>query len=220
MSARRDRVANGTGRIVITTGPGDLDLLSQVIADAFHGLDVSQWLIPDPDARRRVFPAYWRIFVEHAMDTGHVHTTPDRTAVALWLPVGADGPRPPRHYDARLEAATGPWAGRFAILDEAFEAHHLVGVPHSHLAVLAVQPDQQRKGIGTALLEMRHTVLDDSGVPAYLEASGTDTRDLYLRHGYLDIGGPIRLSDGPALYPMIRAPRRAEAPAGSAPVAG
>lgn len=220
MTTRRDQVANGTARMVTDAGPADVDLLSQVIADAFCDLDVSQWLIPDPDARRRVFPAYWRIFVEHAMDTGHVHTTPDRTAVALWLPVAADGPRPPEHYGTRLEAATGPWAGRFAILDDAFEEHHLVGVPHSHLTVLAVRPERQRKGIGTALLQARHMVLDDSGIPAYLEASGSDTRDLYLRHGYVDTGGPIWLPDGPAMYPMIRAPRRDETDAGSALAAG
>lgn len=210
MTARCDKVANGTGHVVIDAGRGDLDLLSQVITDAFHSLDVSQWLIPDPDARRRVFPAYWRIFVEHAMDTGTVHTTPDRAAVALWLPVGTDGPRTPRDYDARLQAATGPWVARFAILDDAFGERHPVGVPHSHLAVLAVQPDRQRKGIGTALLQARHTVLDGSGTAAYLEASGADTRDLYLRHGYVETGAPIRLPDGPAMHPMVRAPRGTE----------
>jgi hypothetical protein len=46
--------------------------------------------------------------VEHALAVGVVHTTPDRSAVALWLPAGAGGAGPPAGYDARLAALTAP----------------------------------------------------------------------------------------------------------------
>ena len=42
---------------VLPADAADLDTLSQVIADAFHDLAPSRWLIADPDARRRIFPA-------------------------------------------------------------------------------------------------------------------------------------------------------------------
>ena len=42
------------------------------------------------------------------------------------------------------------------------------------------------------------------GIPAYLEASDERTRRIYLRHGYADYGSPIRLPDGPSMYPMTR----------------
>ena len=78
----------------------DLDTLSQVIADAFHGLAPSRWLVADPAARRDIFPAYFRLLVEHAMASGVVHTTTDRTAAALWIHVG-ERPAAPHRCSAR-----------------------------------------------------------------------------------------------------------------------
>lgn len=193
--------------MVVGAERADLDVLSQVIADAFHPLAVSQWLIPDPAARRAAFPGYFRIFTEHAMDTGIVLTTPDRTAVALWLPVGKDGPQPPEQYEKRLAVTTAPWTGKFDELDAAFDEHHPQGMEHHHLPMLAVRPDHQGSGIGTALLDAHHRVLDGARLPAYLEASGPDTRQIYRRHGYTDYGTPIRLPEGPMMYPMVRQPR-------------
>lgn len=199
--------AGHAGHLVALAGTGDADALCQVIADAFHPLAVSQWLIPDPEARRQVFPQYFRILLEHALRHGTVHTTPDLAAAALWLPTGQQGPLPPEDYQNRRTRATGPWVDRFAILDEALEAHHPARIPHHHLAILAVRPDQQGNGLGSALLDAHHKLLDDAHMPAYLEASGPGTREVYLRHGYTDHGAAVQLPDGPRMYPMWRQPR-------------
>jgi GNAT superfamily N-acetyltransferase len=189
---------------VIRAVPADLDTLSQVIADAFHDLAPSRWLIADPAARRRVFPGYFRIYVEHAMADGVVQTTTDRTAAALWIPNGPDAADPPAGYGARLADATGLWIDRFLAFDAALDASH-PGIPHHHLALLAVRPDRQGQGTGHALLRAYHEILDrDAGAPAYLEASDLRTRQIYLRHGYADHGPPIHLPDGPLMYPMWR----------------
>lgn len=192
---------------VVCAEAADVAVLSQVIADAFHDLPPSPWLIADTDARRAVFPAYFQLYVEHALAAGLVHTTLSRTAVAMWIPVGKEPEEPPAGYDERLAAITGPWTERFVAFDEALDRAHPVGSPHHHLAILAVRPDQQGRGIGSALLAAHHASLDGRGVPAYLEASSPRNRELYLRHGYTDRGGPIRLPGGPALYPMWRPSR-------------
>jgi GNAT superfamily N-acetyltransferase len=190
---------------VVPADAADLDTLSQVIADAFHDLPPSRWLIADPDARRRIFPGYFRLYVDHAMASGTVHTTPDRSAVALWLRVGEHPDDQPDGYGARLSSATSPWTGRFAAFDTALDQHHPAGVPHHHLAILAVRPDRQSQGTGTALLRAYHQILDNAGMPAYLEAADLRTRQIYLRHGYTDHGPPIQLpDDGPQMYPMMR----------------
>ena len=189
---------------VVRADSADLDTLSQVIAGAFHDLAPSRWLIDDPAARREIFPGYFRIYVEHAMASGVVHTTPDRTAAALWIPVGEDGPSQPLDYDARLAVATRPWTGRFLAFDAALDRHHPAGVPHHHLAMLAVSPQRQRQGTGTALLRAYHATLDKARVPAYLEATDLRTRQFYLRHGYTDRGRPVQLPDGPLMYPLWR----------------
>ncbi len=189
---------------VVPAGAADLDTLSQVIAGAFHDLAPSRWLIEDPAARREIFPGYFRIYVEHAMASGVVHTTPDRTAAALWIPVGEDGPAQPLDYDARLAVATRPWTGRFLAFDAALDQHHPAGISHHHLAMLAVSPQRQGQGTGTALLHAYHAMLEKADVPSYLEASDLRTRQFYLRNGYTDHGRPIHLPDGPLMYPLVR----------------
>jgi GNAT superfamily N-acetyltransferase len=195
------------GPTVVRADEADIGVLSQVIADAFYYLAVSQWLIPDPDARRAILPCYFRLFVEHAITAGIAHTTADRTAAALWIPVGMQGPRPPGDYGPRLAAATGRWLSRFEAFDATLDHCHPAGLVHHHLAILAVDPDRQGQGTGTALLRAHHAVLDRDGLYAYLEASGSDTRRIYQRHGYADHGTVIQLPDGgPQMHPMVRPP--------------
>ncbi len=200
----------GTDRTVIRAGTADLDVLSQVIAGAFCDLEPSRWLIPDPAVRRQILPGYFRLHAEHALARGVVHTTPGCTAAALWIPAGGEAAESPDGYDARLAAATSPWTSRFRAFDAALEGHHPAGTAHWHLAILAVRPDRQGRGTGTALLRACHAVLDQvPGIPAYLEASSPRARDLYLAHGYaLRPGAPFHLpGDGPPLWPMWRQPR-------------
>jgi GNAT superfamily N-acetyltransferase len=164
--------------------------------------------VADPrPARRRVFPGYFRVLVGHALAHGQVYTTPARTAAALWLPVGPDGPAQPGGHPAALAAATGPWAGRFQAFDAELDRHP-TGTAHGHLAILAVHPGHQNRGIGTALLRAHHATLDGQRMHAYLEASSPRNRALYQRHGYtLRPGGPFHLpGGGPAMWPMWRAP--------------
>jgi GNAT superfamily N-acetyltransferase len=209
MAPLRSPVAGRAGHPMAGAAASDTDVLSQVIADAFFDLAVSQWLIASPDARKAIFPGYFKLYVEHALADGLVHTSADRTAVALWIPAGQNPADPMDGYDARLAAATGPWIGRFRAFDAALDNNHPRGVSHHHLAILAVRSDRQGHGTGTALLDAHHAALDRDGLPAYLEASGPRTRDLYLRHGYvLRSDAPFYLPDGgPPMWPMWREPQ-------------
>ena len=195
---------------VIPASPADLDVLGQVIADAFQDLPQSQWLIADPAARRQVLPGYFRLLAEHALACGVVHTTPDWSAAALWLPGGTGGAAQPAGFAARQAAVTGRWADRFAAFDRALERHHPPGTAHHHLAILAVRPGGQSRGTGTALLRAYHERLDRDQQPAYLEAAEWRSRQFYRRHGYLPAGLFYLPDDGPAMWPMWRPPRPAQ----------
>ena len=206
-------MTGGVGALhVLRADPDDARELSAVIALAFHDLPPSTWLIPDSAARREVFPDYFRIYVDHAFESGAVYTTPERTAVALWLANGTGHDEPPTGYDARLAAATGGWVDRFRAFDAQLDKHHPSGERHDHLAILAVHPTLQGKGVGSALLDAHHEELASGAEPvsAYLEAAGLDSRRLYARHGYQDLPQTIPFPDGtPAtamMYPMWRPP--------------
>lgn len=189
---------------VVRAEAGDLDALSELLAEAFFDLPPSSWLIRDETVRRQVFPAYFRIHLEHGLTCGLVYTTPDWAGTALWLPVGTQPPAPPDGYEARLAAVTGPWLKQFIAFDAALMTRHPVTRTHHYLALLGVRPGRQGRGIGSALLQAHHQELDALGLPAYLEASSQRNRKLYRRHGYIDLTPPINLFDGPNLFPMWR----------------
>ena len=203
---------------VVEAEPDDAAELSDLIAMAFHDLPASVWLVPDAAAREELFPDYFRLYVDQALATGTVYTTPDRTAAALWIPYredghdGDDGHADDSEYGARLAEVTGTRVDRFRAFDAQLERHHPSGGSHDHLAILAVHPKLQGRGIGSALLEAHHRVLAGSEEPvaAYLEAASIDSRRLYARHGYRDLPKPIPFPDGvPAttmMYPMWRPP--------------
>jgi GNAT superfamily N-acetyltransferase len=204
---------------VIPASAADTDALSQVIADAFHDLPQSAWLIPDPGARRQIFPGYFGLLIEEAMASGTVHTTDGRDGVALWLPPSAQAASQPAGYPARLAAVTGPWADRFTAFDAALDRNHPSGTAYHYLAILAVRPGRQGAGIGSSLLRAYHELLDRKpDTLAYLEAATEQSRRLYRRHGYLPSGVFFLPGDGPAMYPMARPPRsRSQRPGAPVP---
>jgi GNAT superfamily N-acetyltransferase len=189
-------------------GPAETGALAQVIADAFDDLPVCRWLVPDPRQRRRVLPADFHILVEHGVEHGTVYTTGELDAVAVWYSGAPEGVPDIPDYDERVARACGPYTERFRLLDDAMHGAHPVGRPHEHLAFLAVSPRAQGRGLGSAMLTLRHDILDERGVPAYLEASSPRSRELYLRHGYADAGDPFApkgVAD-PMMWPMWRDP--------------
>jgi GNAT superfamily N-acetyltransferase len=196
--------------------PAQAYRIARVIADAFHGLEVGAWLVPDPRERARVFPAYFEILVEHAIAHGTVHVTAELTAAAVWLPYTPGGGPEIDDYDGRVLRVCQPYAARFHLLETALAVAHPSGPGHEadpepecdHLLLLGVAPDRQRRGLGSALLAYHHKGLDRRGVPAYLEASSARSRDLYLRHGYRPHGNPITVpgAPDPTMWPLWRAP--------------
>ncbi len=187
--------------------PSDGEHLAGLIARAFTGNPVTDWLARDMGAetdRLRLFTDYFRILVDHALTSGEVEAVPDGSGAALWLPPDAG---PPPDYDERMTEVTGVHRERFRVLDDAMHTAHPADDVHQHLAFLAVEPGLQSRGHGSALLEHHHRMLDERGVDAYLEASAPRNRALYERSGYASTGATIDLPDGPPMWPM-RKPAR------------
>jgi GNAT superfamily N-acetyltransferase len=194
--------------VIRDIAPMDTGEITRVLAAAMGDGRVARWLAPDAGLRREFAPAYFEIFAEHAARYGELYGSADPdtgelTGVALWFPLTQLIP-PPADYDLRLKDADPLAFERATQLDAALAAHH-PAEPHHYLAFLAVHPDHQNHGIGSALLARHHARLDGAGLPAYLEANDPRNRDLYLRHGYR-CHNAIELPDGPSIWPMWRAP--------------
>lgn len=194
--------------VIRDVAPVDTAEITGLVAAAMWDGPVARWLQPDPGVRRRDSSPYFAIFVEHAVRCGEVYATADPdsgrlSGVALWFPLTSHIP-PPADYEHRLKETAGSAFDRACELDAALDAHHPIE-PHHYLAFLAVHPDHQNRGIGSALLDRHHARLDRAGIPAYLEANDPRNRDLYFRHGY-QVRSVIQLPDGPPLWTMWRPP--------------
>lgn len=186
----------------------DLPAIVVTLAVGFHDGDFADWLIPDPGRRSAVYPEYFRILAEHALDTGWIDIAGDGDAVAIWHDVPGHPAKaaPIADYQRRLAAAVGDALPRFQALDDAMEARHPSG-PHHYLGHLAVRPHRRREGLGSALLRHHHRHLDRYRISAYLEATGADNQRLYQRHGYQK-HLPYPIAPGaPDVRPMWRRPR-------------
>ncbi|MGA5304589.1 GNAT family N-acetyltransferase [Nucisporomicrobium flavum] len=199
-----------------TAGPGDAAALADLLAEAFLHGDLGPWLIPHLDSRARTYPAYFALLVEQALDHGQVQLINDYTAgiaaAAIWFPIACGPPPAAIGYDLRLAKVTGRFAHRFTALDDALHRHHPYDRWHHYLSHLAVHPDRQQRGLGSALLAHHHTELDATGTPAYLEATGSRNARLYARHGYRPRASYRITPDGPALHPMWRPPTTRSSP--------
>lgn len=191
---------------IVRAGEPDARAIASVIARAFHPLPAAPWLIPDPAERARMTPAYFQMIVEHAIQHGEVYVGAGGDAVAVWFPPSDLPPTDPEDYEARLVALVGPHVDRYRTFDALMAKAH-PHEPHHYLALLAVVPERQGEGLGTALLRDRLTHLDAVGEPAYLEAGDEHSRRLYLREGFVPHQEPYTLPGGPSMYPLWRDPR-------------
>jgi ribosomal protein S18 acetylase RimI-like enzyme len=191
---------------IVRASGEDAPAVTTVIARAFHPLPPGRWLVPDPAERARLLPAYFAILVEHAIRHGEVDIAAGGHAVAVWFPPSDEPPADPDDYDARVSALVGPHLDRFRLFDETLAKVH-PHEPHWYLLFLAVAPEYQGHGLGTALLRHRLAAIDADGQAAYLEAADERSRPLYEREGFTAHQEPFRLPDGPQMFPMWRQPR-------------
>lgn len=194
---------------VVRADPGDVSTMTAILNDALMTDPVSSWILPDVACRRTAHPEFMRVFVDLAVHQGEIHTTDDAAGAALWFPVGLAEQKMSVSEDVltyRIRRACGPDADRALLVTGLQQSRHPTHQPHWYLAFVGVAPHKQGHGIGSAVLAHMLDRCDHDGVPSYLEASSARNRTLYSRLGFRQIGEPIRLPNGPSLWPMWRDP--------------
>lgn len=187
-------------------GESDRETVVRLLDEAFMHDPVSSWVFPDEAHRRRVHGVFLGVFLEAALAGGRVDMAEDGTAAALWLQVPADPPEEEDDTPARMREIADPDNERAELVGRLTGEAHPTGRAHEYLLLIAVSPERQGEGLGTALLAPALERCDREGMPAYLEASNARSSKLYERLGFAFTDRTVELPDGPTMWPMWREP--------------
>ncbi len=199
------------GVAIRRAGESDREAVTRLLDEAFQDDPVSCWVFPDADHRRRTHRKLMGAFLDLVLSEGRVDLTEDGTAAALWLSVPAGAPGDHEGEDdgpARMREAVDPGNERVELVGRLTGAVHPAGRAHEYLQLIAVAPEHQGEGFGTALIESVLDHCDREGLPAYLEASSPRNRDLYTRHGFEVLEIVELATGGPVHWLMWREPGR------------
>ncbi|MBB5079145.1 GNAT family N-acetyltransferase [Nonomuraea endophytica] len=165
-----------------------------VLTEAFMNDPLVRWLYPETGPRGPLQAHYYRHLLTHP--TAEAYLAGDSQAAAIWLTLPAD-------HTPDEEPGGGE---RLRALGEALAPRHPNGERHLYLPCMGVVTGRQGAGLGSAMLRHRLERADADRLPAYLEASSPRSRALYRRHGFEDLGEPVRVAGSPPLWPMWRHP--------------
>ena len=166
----------------------------QVLARAFRDnpLNVAVIGSDDPDRRLRANAHGLRSLLPVAHAHGRVRALRAGGQLAAVLIAVAPGahPLPPASLAARLRCLFGQGprvARRWAEVFEALAPLH-PAEPHWYLGTLGVEPRQQGRGIGRALLDDWLADVDREPSCAYLETDRPENVAFYERAGFVAVG--------------------------------
>ncbi|MFI7132614.1 GNAT family N-acetyltransferase [Nonomuraea sp. NPDC050153] len=175
-----------------------------VLTEAFMNDPLACWLFPDASDRGRLQSHFYRSLLAHP--TAEAYLIGRREGASVWL-TSAAGQTPDEEPPGPPEEVFGESGARLQAVGEALAQRHPDHEPHLYLACMGVLGRRQGAGLGSVMLRHRLERADADGLAAYLEASSPRSRALYLRHGFEDLGEPVRVADSPLLWPMWRSPR-------------
>jgi GNAT superfamily N-acetyltransferase len=187
----------------------DHEAAAEALALAFSDDPCWSHLLPDDRTRPEQLLAYFSTEIETLTpDYRQVWVTEDGSGAAVWaapgrwsVPLGLtlrEGRRMTGVFRSRTPL--GLWTAL------RLERHHPKSPGHWYLHYLGVEPRQQGRGLGGALLAPVLERCDREGVPAYLESSTERNRALYERNGF-DLTGVFKMPvKGPPVREMWREP--------------
>jgi GNAT superfamily N-acetyltransferase len=203
-------VDHGADRpVVCRVVAADIPALADMLVRSFADDPVANFMFAGDRRRRGGLHAFFASQLRRQyLPYGHVYATDDLGGVALWGP-------PDVVRNGVMELFQLLPAAPFLVSTRAHRALRLLfevdGLhprePHWYLATVGVEPEQQGKGIGSALLQSMLSQVDEQGDPAYLESSKERNVPFYARFGF-EVIEEFRSNVGsPPIWRMWREPR-------------
>jgi ribosomal protein S18 acetylase RimI-like enzyme len=173
-----------------------------VLAQAFVGDPLLEWIFPEPHTRVEATAAWMGLFVEEYLLHAHVDTVEvsgQIAAVALWRRPG-DAPIPYPEFPS-IPGLLGALVGteRQQAIGQAVRVFAAArpDEPYAYLHFLAVTPDHQGRRLGRQVIQPGLDEATAAGVGVHLETTNRATLPFYDSLGFsvtneftLECGGP------------------------------
>jgi ribosomal protein S18 acetylase RimI-like enzyme len=177
-------------------------LAYQTLVSAFTNDPVERWLYPGLPEYLTHFPQLLEAFGGRAFDEQTVRHLGDYSAVALWLPPGAEPDGDAIGAVLTETVSSDKHRDTFAVLERMDAAHPTY--PHWYLPWFGVDSASQGQGIGGQLMERCLVEFaDKEHLPVYLETPNPRNVSFYERHGF-EVTGTAQAGECPTITFMLR----------------
>ena len=185
-----------------------LDRAADVMQRGFLDDPLFLAIWPDSDERAKSLKVLCQLNLSQARNTWTALGIGEPIAGSLTANRSNDVGRPDDHFE-RLESQLSPWAWqRFkdvqAITHADAELLRLTPEPHWYIHMLAVDPEAQGKGFGSALLRAVHTKADRDQMPTILITLQPRNVPIYQHFGYEIVAEGTEPSAGLYYWSMKR----------------
>jgi len=166
------------------------DRARRALSRAFYNYRLMVYATADDRRRASGVDSLYGAILADCFRLGDVYVTPEFTGAACWLPPGT----PTANLMRQIRSGMLALPFRFGLTGFArllpYEAmaqklhHQYATEPHWYLAAIGVEPEEQGKGNGGALMQPILARADAEGLPCYLETHVETNVRLYQKHGF------------------------------------
>lgn len=171
---------------------------------AFNTDPAIRWMYPDPYQYLMHFPRFVQAFAGKAFIQETAYCVNGYSGTALWFSPSIEPDADSVVAILQQTTFESEQADLLAVFEQMGQYHPQE--PHWYLALIGVEPTQQGKGYGSALVQQTLKQCDRDRIPAYLESSNPANIPFYQRHGF-EVLGTIQAGSSPTIFPMIRQPQ-------------
>ena len=191
----------------------DKAALARTLGAAFRGYPLTEWLVGSRPGGRQRRERYFGLLLDDALRRGVVLRDAESKAVAIWYPPGVweigvgDFLRtlPDWLRIVGVRALPGRLRALSELVKERPTAEGTATGRAWVLEVLGVDPDAQRTGRGSRLLEAGLARAREDGAGAFLLTSSEDAIPFYERHGFV-VEKAFAVRGGPPMWTLCREP--------------